>query len=141
MTSPHAALLQSMRNHANYIRRSILKDGPYAKLFDRAADTIEALQQFKEWAEPQCQDYAANRMEIERLTAIVQGLTAGAKRAGYDCPHCHAQIVFGDSVCPVTKEQHAAPVSPEWPLCEKCQKRMIQVAHDTWEYNCEHGTL
>lgn len=30
--------------------------------------------------------------------------------------------------------------APEWPLCEKCQKRMIQVAHDTWEYNCDHGT-
>jgi hypothetical protein len=32
---------------------------------------IESLQQFKEWAEPQCQDYAANRMEIERLENIV----------------------------------------------------------------------
>lgn len=27
------------------------------------------------------------------------------------------------------------------PLCEKCGKRMIQVSHDTWEYNCEHGTV
>lgn len=44
MTNPHAALLQSMRDHANNIRRSILKDGPYAKLFDRAAEEIKRLQ-------------------------------------------------------------------------------------------------
>lgn len=36
-----------------------------------AADELEALQQFKEWAEPQCQDYAANKLEIERLNALL----------------------------------------------------------------------
>jgi hypothetical protein len=33
---------------------------------------IEDLRQFKEWAEPQCQDYAANRMEIERLRGALE---------------------------------------------------------------------
>lgn len=61
--------------------------------------------------------------EIERLTRIVKALTAGAKRLGYDCPHCHAQVVFGDSICPVTKEQHATPVETSercpqyWNVC------------------------
>lgn len=37
------------------------------QLCHAAANEIEALKQFKEWAEPQCQDYAANRLEIDRL--------------------------------------------------------------------------
>lgn len=49
--------------------------------------------------------------EIERLTGIVRALTAGARRIDYECPHCHRQVVFGDSVCPVTKEQHR-PMQP-----------------------------
>lgn len=51
--------------------------------------------------------------EVERLTDIVKRLAGPMKRAGYDCPHCHAQIVFGDSICPVTKEQHAEPTRDE----------------------------
>lgn len=65
---------------------------------------------------------AKQNAEIERLTAIVKGLAGPLKRAGYDCPHCHAQIVFGDSVCPVTKEQHSEPTRVETPAphCLNC---------------------
>lgn len=45
------------------------------------------------------------------------------KRAGYDCPHCKAQIVFGDSICKVTKEQHAAPT------CKQCENPMLKGIH------------
>lgn len=42
-----------------------------------AADELEALQEFREWAAPQCQDYAANRLEIDRLRAALQQLVDG----------------------------------------------------------------
>lgn len=61
------------------------------------------------WQARRCAD------EIDRLNSIVQLLMDICKQAGtiveagYDCPHCHEQIVCGDSVCKVTGEQHAEP--------------------------------
>lgn len=49
------------------------------------------------------------------------------KRSGYDCPHCKAQIVSGDPVCKVTKEQHAAPT------CKQCANPMLKGGHTCYK--------
>lgn len=72
--------------------------------------------------------------EVERLTDIVKRLAGPMKRAGYDCPHCHAQIVFGDSICPVTKEQHAEPTRDE--TSAQCEHEW---SASRWLYECLKG--
>lgn len=91
--------------------------------------------------------------EVERLTDIVKRLAGPMKRAGYDCPHCHAQIVFGDSICPMTKEQHAEPTRDEttggvdaftWELAKKQLDRLVGLEEELarWKAACtgKHGS-
>lgn len=68
-STPPADLLAELRWTSN---RGDLAQIYLRHLCQRAASEIADLRQFKEWAEPQCQDYAANRMEIERAQRIMR---------------------------------------------------------------------
>lgn len=52
-----------------------------------------------------------------------------------------ANHVWDAATTEKSTDQPLHATSSEWPHCEKCRKRMIQVARNTWEYNCEHGAV
>ena len=54
---------------------------------------------------------SAQQETIERLNTIVKALSASARKLGYHCPDCKREVVFGDSRCVVTGEQHAPAIS------------------------------
>lgn len=58
-----------MTNQMDYLAGTVEAQ---AAEIERLQERVKDLQQFHDWAAPQCQDYAANRQEIERLRSLLR---------------------------------------------------------------------
>lgn len=122
----------------------------------QAHDELEDLRQFKTWAEPQCQDYAANRIEIERLQAALEGIQqerlTWAMACECSCDACEKlssviRLACRDSKFVSERQQcidQAAELPPREPtsfelfvdslpplrLCQKCERNWISGAEE-----------